>query len=58
VIFCVAIVWIITGESLRLVDEEGDLLELEVEESILLVHGVAAKVIAQDDVPIGIVRRV
>lgn len=41
--------------SLGLVDEEGDLLELEVEEPILLVHGMASEVVAQDDVPVGTV---
>lgn len=41
--------------SLGLVDEEGDLLELEVEEPILLVHGVASEVVAEDDVPVGTV---
>lgn len=40
------------GLSLCLVDEEGDLLELEVEESVLLVHRMTSEVVAQDDVPV------
>lgn len=40
------------GLSLCLVDKEGDLLELEVEESVLLVHRMASEVVAQDDVPV------
>jgi hypothetical protein len=37
---------------LCLVDEEGDFFELEVQESIFLVHRVAAEVVSQDDVPV------
>lgn len=40
-------------QSLRLVDEESNLLELEVHEPILLMHRVATKVVAQDDMPAG-----
>ena len=38
--------------SLCLVDVEGDLLELKVEEPVLLMHGVASEVVAEDDVPV------
>ena len=34
------------------VDEEGDLFVLKVEESILLMHRVASKVVAQNHVPV------
>lgn len=38
--------------SLCLIDEECDFLELEVEESVLLVHRMTSKVVTQDDVPV------
>jgi hypothetical protein len=44
--------------SMCLVDEEGDLLELEVKEPIALVHGVTAEVVSEYDMPVGAVRSV
>lgn len=38
--------------SLGLVDEEGDLFELEVKEPILFMHRVAPEVVPQNHVPI------
>lgn len=38
--------------SLRLVDEEGDLLEFKIKETIFLVHGMATKIVTQNDVPV------
>jgi len=37
--------------SLSFIDEEGDLLELEVHESILFVNGMASEVVAQKHMP-------
>ena len=42
----------LTLRSLGFVDEEGYLFELEVEESIFLVHCVTPEVVSQDYVPV------
>jgi hypothetical protein len=39
--------------SLRLVNEEGNFLELEIKEAIALMRGMASKIIPKSHMPIG-----